>query len=393
VLHDRDIIVFGDDWGHYPSTMQHLGRVLSQHNRLMWVGSLGLRRPKVSLYDIIRAGKKLQNLLKGRDETGETITQVHPPVIPFHDSVMVRRLNERNIRTTLQKGMRRLGFSKPIVFSSSPLVGSLVGCFGETSSHYICLDDWSGFDRAFSCLLEEERKLLDKVDSCMAVSERLVQTRVPASGRVFYLPQGVDVDHFSRKNIPLPPRVASLPRPIVGFFGLLASFTNLELLATAARRHPDKSFVVLGRRAVDISAIQNIPNLHYLGEVPYEELPDYARSFDIGLIPFVINDLTTAANPLKALEYLALGIPVVSTDIPAVHRFQPMVHIAQDNDHFVELIGHALRSCGEEMARACTWQAAQFSWTRVVENVSDRVQEIEKEKARIRQLTTSGMAR
>src|SRR4029078_13293068 len=128
-----------------------------------------------------------------------------------------------------------------------------------------------------------------------------------------------------------------LPRPIVGFFGLIADWVDTDIMAAIARRYPTGSLVVVGKATTDVSALQKLPNVHLLGRKPYADLPAYCKAFDVAINPFRINELTLAANPLKVREYLAAGLPVVSTDIPEVHVLED-VRVGVDHDDFISQI-------------------------------------------------------
>jgi glycosyltransferase involved in cell wall biosynthesis len=382
----RDIIIFGDDWGRYPSTIQHIGKVLKNNHRIIWIGSLGLRKPTISIYDmkrVIEKGKKLINHRSHHQDFRTDVFQAHPFVIPFHDNRFVRMLNNGNLRREIIRVINEQKFDNSIVLTSSPLVGEIIGTLGESSSHYLCLDDFTLFDGAFKSLGRLEKELLQKVDSCFSVSEALLHTRKVNSGNNFILPQGVDTNHFSFKSKKVAQKIEKIKKPIAGFFGLLTSWIDLDLIVDAACKYPEINFVIIGKSVVDISIFNRTPNIFYLGEVPFSELPDYARAFDVGLIPFCINDLTIACNPLKLLEYLALGIPVVSTDLPEVRRFSKAIYIAKDSKDFINSIPLAIAENLPNMKDERISIAQRFSWDKITNNMLTTIFSIEQKKNRL----------
>lgn len=382
MIHSRDIVVFGDDWGWYPSTMQHIGRVLARSNRLLWIGSLGLRKPRLSLYDGLRVFTKARGMLGTTSRVSHApvnVTELHPFVLPFHDQHLVREFNAYNLRRQVLAAMARLEFQNPLFITSSPIVSRLIGRLGESSSHYVCLDDFTLFDRAFKCIASEESLVLRRIDSCFAVSDSLVKSRRAHNGNVFFLPQGVDTNHFDR-SVQAAPAVRQVSRPVIGFFGLLAPWVDLRLIIKVALAYPQTTVMLIGRSSVDMKSLQMPPNLLYLGEVPYEDLPSYACSFDVGLIPFHVNDLTVAANPLKLLEYFSLGIPVVSTDLPEVRKFSALSSVAKDDGDFIHLVGKALAEVSTDHCALRRQEAEKFSWTKLVYEMSERILGIDREK-------------
>ena len=383
MIKNRDIIIFADDWGWYPSTIQYIGKILAKYNRIFWIGSLGLRKPKFHFYDmrrfIVKGIKIIFN--KSIKKNPSSIILIHPPVLPFHDYKIIRRYNNYILKKTISKKVKHYDIKNPILITTTPIIPELIGKLGETSSYYICLDDFTKFDGAFKCIGNLEKELLNNVYACFAVSNSLMQSRKPASGNVFFLPQGVDTDHFQQINNKIPDKIRDIKNPIVGYFGLLASYIDLDLIVDCAKAYPDFSFVILGRYNVDISILNNLENIHYLGEVPYNNLPSYAKYFDVGIIPFKINELTIVSNPLKLLEYLALGIPVVSTKLPEVEKFKDNVFIAENNKQFIELLSEAVKDNQNDKKESRKKIAEKYSWYTITCNLSNIIENIEKSKS------------
>lgn len=382
MIENRDIIVFSSVWNRFPSTVQHIGEVLAKRNRILWVSGLGLRAPKLQLNDFRRIAENIAKLFKHRygSESNVPVIEVHPLVLPFYDNSIMRNFNKRHIRTVLLKKMKDLNFRDPVLFPSNPLVSDIVGTLGESSSHYLCVDDYSHFVGTFKSLPAIEKEILNKVDSVFSVADLLVRSRIPKSGRSYFLPQGVDVNHFKPAETPAPPDIASIKKPIVGFFGLVASWIDLKLIVKCAEKYPDYSFVIIGRPLVDTSIFSSAPNIKFLGEKPYQQLPRYAQEFNVGIIPFIINELTLASNPLKLLEYYSMGIPVVSTDLPEVRKFKDLVFISENDDQFIDFIGTALKDNLPERNAKRRKESERYSWESIVERISSVIETIELQK-------------
>jgi glycosyltransferase involved in cell wall biosynthesis len=124
----------------------------------------------------------------------------------------------------------------------------------------------------------------------------------------------------------------------------------------------------------DLKAIRDLPNVHLFGQRPYESLPAYARGFDVGIIPFRINNLTVRANPLKMREYLAAGLPVVATPLPEVAKYDGIVRIAEGRVEFARQIQHALKERGEPFLGRRVEAMRAESWERRVEEFSEHVE-------------------
>lgn len=382
MLNNRNIIVFSDDWGRYPSTLQHIGKVLSKCNRIIWVGSLGLRKPQFSITDLKRVVEKLKLMLFSQKKNliSEVII-VNPFIIPLHDIKVIRWINSFLLLFQLKRVLSKHNFTEPIVLTSSVIMDSIADKLSATSLHYFCLDDFTLFKGAFNCIQMLEKSILTRVDTCFAISETLKQSRVPAKGKSYFLPQGVEVEHFTLKSPKYVKDISRIPKPQIGFFGLIASWIDLKLVERCADAYPDFSFVFIGKHEVNIESLCAHKNIFLLGEIPYAELPKYAMEFDVGLIPFEINELTIAANPLKLLEYFALGVPVVATDLPEIRKFNDLVFIAKSKNEFIELIKVALDETSTESKRLKRKATAKkYSWGSIAETVSQIILKVDQNK-------------
>ncbi|MGE5430941.1 MAG: glycosyltransferase, partial [Syntrophomonadaceae bacterium] len=384
MLKNRDIIIFGDDWGRYPSTIQHIGRVLAKNNRLIWIGSLGLRKPELKLRDLKRAFQKISSVFK-KSSPGERVMspviELNPFIIPLHDFKLVRKLNKILLLRALKGAIEQYHFQNPVLITSSPVMSDVAGCLNESSIHYICLDDYSHFKGAFRRLMEFESNLLRKADSCFAVSETLVKSRKTQAGTSYYLPQGVELDHFSGRSMEIPGILKDVKKPVIGYFGIIAPlWTDVDLIIRAAKQYPDYQFLIIGRVEMDISGFDSAENIKFVGEIPYDRLPAYAQVFNVGMIPFEDNNLTKSCNPIKLYEYMALGIPVVSTELTEVRKFSDLVFVARDKEEFIKLIKTAVEDSTPERNQARRQKAMEYSWNAVTERISNVILSIESKK-------------
>jgi len=174
----------------------------------------------------------------------------------------------------------------------------------------------------------------------------------------------VDYDHFCQavsENLPVPADIADIPRPRLGFFGLIRDWVDVDMLSAVAQKRPEWHFVLIGDSTIDLEPYCVRPNLHFLGRKPYAELPAYCQQFDVGLIPFKVNELTRAVNPIKLREYLAAGLPVVSTPMPEVQQYAHLIGISDSVDSFISAVEVALagdvdaRDARSEAMRCETW--------------------------------------
>ena len=364
-LQGRDIVCISNDWHGDPLSKTHLMRLLARDNRILWVNSIGYRAPTVSRADASRAFKKLAAAFQPIREAEPNLFVMNPLAIPAYGRPWVRKLNRQFLRWQIRRGMRRLGFRKPISWSFLPSAAVVAGSLGEELVVYHCVDEFTQFSGVSTeALAEREQQLLRRANLVIVSAERLYRTKAPFNPSTVLVRHGVDFNHFRRAldaQTPIPADVAALPRPIIGFFGLIADWVDVELMAHVAKKFATGSLVILGKATTDVSALAELPNVHLLGRKPYEDLPGYCKGFDVAIMPFRINELTLNANPLKVREYLAAGLQVVSTAIPEVEVLG-QCRIASDKDAFVAEVEAALADPGSrqersEAIRAESWEA------------------------------------
>jgi glycosyltransferase involved in cell wall biosynthesis len=149
-----------------------------------------------------------------------------------------------------------------------------------------------------------------------------------------------------------------------------------------AQRHPDWSFVIIGRAMVDVTKYAVHENMLFLGRKPYAELPSYTKKFDAALIPFTLNELTRNVNPIKLREYFSAGLPTISSDMPEV-RFYEECLIAKSNEDYDALVQKALREDSPARRRARSDAMKRETWEEKVKALGLHIASV-KEKKRAR---------
>ena len=221
-----------------------------------------------------------------------------------------------------------------------------------------------------------ERQLMQRADVCFMTAHSLLESKKAINPNTFLASHGVDHAHFVKALAPatiMPAEIATLPHPIIGFFGLIHEWIDLDLLAKMARMHADWSIVLIGKSVVDVSALKSFPNIHLLGRRSYEALPGYCRGFDVAIIPFEVNELTRNVNPIKLREYLSAGLPVVLTDLPEVKFYGDHVYVARGHDEFVSKVEQAIREDSVEARQRRSDSMRGETWEARVTAVGDAV--------------------
>jgi glycosyltransferase involved in cell wall biosynthesis len=271
-------------------------------------------------------------------------------------------------------------FDDSVQWFYSPM--SAPGYLGQFGGHglvYDCMDELASFRFAPPDIADRERFVMSKADVVFTGGFQLFESKSKHHGNVHFYGCGVDVEHYGKARLDeteVPASVASLPKPVFGYFGVIDERLDYELVAALADRFPEASVVMAGPFAkVDRADLPDRPNIHWLGQQSYSDLPALVKGFDVCLMPFALNEATKYINPTKTLEYMAGGKPVVSTAIADVVRnFTPIVQVARTPEEFVDAVERAWRSPdagliaeGIERASAATWDGAVASMRRNIQ--------------------------
>ncbi len=231
---------------------------------------------------------------------------------------------------------------------------------------YDCMDDWDTFPEVGPPNIAEERRLIESADAFVVTAEAL-KTKFASLGKpAAVIRNAADFDFFSRATDG--EALEDTRRPIVGYFGAIADWTDLDLVAEAARRRPAYSFVLLGQNhGQDLSRLEALSNVKLLGQRPYAEMSKYLRAFDVCLIPFRLSDITHATDPVKLYEYFSLGKPVVATAMRELAAFGDLLYRAHDRDEFIRRIDDAVAESDPEIRRRRIEFARSNAWPARVE--------------------------
>jgi glycosyltransferase involved in cell wall biosynthesis len=383
----QNIICFAKDWSEDPTSNNQVMLVLARENKVLWLDSIAMRRPTfTSGRDLAKIWQKVRSFFRGAERPAPNLWVVTPIVLPFPHNKVAIAINRFILRATISHYRRKLGLREFQLWTFLPNAIEYVGSLGESLVVYYCTDDWSNFTYLDGQKMAAmERQLMQCADVCFMTASSLLESKKAVNPNTFLATHGVDHAHFVKALAPataVPVEVATLPHPIIGFFGLIHEWIDLDLLAKMARMHPDWSIVLIGKSMVDVSALKSFPNIHLLGRRPYETLPGYCRAFDVAVIPFEVNELTRNVNPIKLREYLSAGLPVVSTDLPEVEFYSEYVYVARGHDEFVSKVEQAVREDSVEARRRRSDSMQSETWQARVAAVGEAV--ISASNARLR---------
>ncbi|MBX7235124.1 MAG: glycosyltransferase [Caldilineales bacterium] len=293
-------------------------------------------------------------------------------------------LRRRDLRQTL----RRLDMARPLLWLFRYDLGEMVGQLDERLAIYHAVDEYSAYalgseqiegrDRR-QIIRQLEADLIRRVDLVFVTSPALLESKSPLHPHVVLVPNGVDVEHFARPAASVPPDIANLPRPLIGYAGVLNEKIDFDLLAAVAGQHPAWTFALVGPNALrnpdELRPLRQLGNVHLLGGKAVEALPAYVQRFDAALMPYRRNEWTRNISPLKLYEYLAAGIPIVSTSIPAIEPFAGVLWQADDAAGFAQALAAALAADSPDRRRRQQALAQAHSWDQRLEALSTAIQE------------------
>ncbi|SHG61517.1 glycosyltransferase [Massilia sp. CF038] len=253
--------------------------------------------------------------------------------------------------------------TKPVVWFYTPMALPLLQLFQPSLVVYDCMDELSAFKNAPQQLLERESALLKTADIAFTGGPSLYQAKRARHANTHCFPSSVDVAHFSKAldRTQGHPSQQSLAQPRLGYYGVIDERFDVDLLAAVANARPDWQLVMVGPVVkIDPASLPTNPNIHYMGQAKYEELPAYLAAWQVCLMPFALNESTKFISPTKVLEYMAAELPIVSTDITDVTKpYGHIVSIAHTPEEFVN-------ACEASLAMPAQRQASMREQMRAV---------------------------
>lgn len=340
---NRPLIVFGEDWGAHPSSTQHIVNVLGQTRPVIWLNSIGLRKPKLTQHDLVRVVNKVNSFIVNTPKQNKTTKRdnshfiiINPLVIPCANSWLSLKLSKLVLKWQLRLACKKLAIEDPIIWTSLPTSVDYLDLFDNAPCVYYCGDDFNsleGVDHQF--VSQKEDELVKKSSYIFTASEKMLD-RFP-SEKAINIPHGVNFSLFSNQVDSTP---CDLPRgkPIAGFYGSISAWLDQNLLVKTIQALPHWHFVFIGKIDCNVDKLQQFPNVYFLGTKPHKDLPKYIQNWNVAMLPFVNNKQIQMCNPLKLREYLASGTPVVTTNFNALQGYRHHLQVASTSTLFYQAI-------------------------------------------------------
>ncbi|HEX7720575.1 MAG TPA: glycosyltransferase [Pyrinomonadaceae bacterium] len=386
MLHGKSIICFGgeDWWYHHPHSKNHLMRRFARAgNKVIFVNSISMGLAPMKSGEILpRIRRKLKSYAKLARTTEEGITVVSPAVVPFFGSRAATAANRQLLTTQISSLARHRGLTNPILWIAIPTAVEVVGRLRESLVIYHVSDkyDANTMDHATDPLLirKMHERAIEAADLIFYSSRKLLAEAERGLEKSFLLEQAVDFDHWSTisGDIRVAEAVARIPQPRVGYFGAIEPWLiDQELIKQASRERPGWNWIFIGNKSRGLE-IEELPQVHFLPPISYEELPGYAAGFDVCVLPWNTEvPFTSYGSAIKVREYLASGKPVVISPLPEYESMSDVLRIGRSREQFLSLVDEALRENDAAMVKARQDAVRDGTWDSRAEWASGLIEE------------------
>jgi glycosyltransferase involved in cell wall biosynthesis len=358
------LVVFSDDWGRHPSSCQHLTQRLLSTHQVLWVNTIGMRRPALDWVTLSRGlGKIARWFGPKKTETKDANPRVlNPRMWPWFSGRVGRRLNRFLLARQLAPVLKSLD-SPVVAITTVPIVADLADVLAVDRWVYYCVDDfskWPGLDQEIIERMEE--RLVRRADVLIAVSEKLQDRLTQWDRTSTLLTHGVDLEHWKPAARGPAASLVGFERPLVLFWGLIDWRMDLDFLRRLATDMHGGTIVLVGPRSDPRPGVGAIPRVVHLPGVPYDELPRLADEAAVLVMPYRDVPGTRELQPLKLKEYLATGKPVVVRDLPANRVWADALDLASTPEDFSRLVLRRLAEGLPESQKSARQRLADESW-------------------------------
>jgi GT2 family glycosyltransferase/glycosyltransferase involved in cell wall biosynthesis len=360
-----DYIIWGViDWHFRHQRPQQLARTIAESGRRVFYISSDFR-------DDTRAGFDIEQLDAGGRLFQVKLYLKKPPTIYF-----VAPTNEviRQLRASIGRLLDWAAVCSVVSFVQHSFWYDIARVMPDSRLIYDCIDHHEGFGNNSNAIISLEHQLFEKADLTVTTSGWLDQLASKYSRQRILIRNACDFEHFSHK--PQTIYEDSKRRRIIGYYGAIANWFDQDLVEAVAIHFSDCCLLLVGADTVRAQErLGHLKNVVFLGEVEYSELPYYLHAFDVAILPFRINPLTLATNPVKVYEYLAAGKPVVSVRLPEVVAFDQLISTANSTEDFIGALDTILENKSTEREVQIRKQfASQQTWRHRTELLIDRAE-------------------
>ncbi len=377
----RDIVIIGLQPWYYEigSNCKNIALEFARHNRVLYVNTPINRKTYYSKEQ--NAGIRQHcDIIRNHGETlkpvQENLWQLYPgsivESINWLPSTMIFKainaINNKRFASDIQKAIEQLGFSDIILFNDNDFFNGydLKQLLKPSAYLYYCRDYLRGFSYWKKHGDALEPAMITKADAALANSLYLRDYCAGFNPQSFYIGQGCNLDLFDvQKNYSKPVELEHISSPIIGYVGALTTERlDIGIIELIAKANTNWNVVLVGPEdeAFQKSVLHDLPNVHFTGRKPLEQLPAYVKSFDVCINPQLINEITIGNYPLKVDEYLAMGKPVVATATKTMELFAEHTYLAKVPEDYPALIEKAWKENNKDLIEKRIAFAHTHTW-------------------------------
>jgi glycosyltransferase involved in cell wall biosynthesis len=295
-------------------------------------------------------------------------------------STVANYFNKKIFWSDIRKVLKKLELEDYMVWSYNPLLTDYFTELNGSAYIFDAVDDWSlhpSYQGIKDKLQENYTVISEKSDFIFTVANEL--GRKFNTEKSFWIPNGIDLVHYTSKYNVMDKKIADIPRPIIGYIGVILGRLDFDIVSFLAKSNPDKSIVLAGSYKGKlkhwdkelINKLMKFKNIHLLGFIPYDKSPMYIQQFDVAIIPHKTDTYVSSTNPMKMYEYLACGRPIVASPAPGIDMFSEILQ-ADNPEDFNKQVLKALKDDSPEKIKQRQELVHEHTWTKRV----DRMMEI-----------------
>lgn len=387
MLTGQSIVYFAQGpWNDLWRPQHQLMSVFARSNKVLYVERRPFLRPTLSA--LVRGELENSDLRRPRMEHVADHLYIHryPTWAPITGAPLLKGMTRAVSHGSLLRSMRALDMSDPIVWYSLPGMIDMIDDPPARLRIYHAIDEYTSYsnhtDASRRALAQREQALMAAVDAVVVVSQTLYDTKSPYNPHTYLVPNAVNYTSYQAAlaDPELPPELAAIPEPRVGYIGLIGDKLDYDMLLNLARNNPQWSLVFLG--TVRLSQQQHVwqtmvdlPNVYHLPAVSVQRVPYYVKGFQAGLMPNLQNLFAENCSPLKLYDYLAAGIPVASIDMPHARPFASHIYLAPTPGDFEQAVRAALADTDPQRRQERRQIAAQETWEARAQKLSEIIVE------------------
>lgn len=364
-----------------PQNSHHLMREAARRGyRVLYIDPLGLRRIRLQRKDIAKFFRRLRQASHPLVSVEDRINRLTPIGIPFQDTRFGAALNGRLLGVQIRRALWKMDARRSLLWSYSPHFLDLRSSLGSDLSLYYRVDDYTTAPQInLSYIEKQEASAVELADLCIAANTQSAEVLASARNRIL-VPNGIDLSVYGEEVLDEDP-TPDVGHPRLLFAGTFDTWVDTGLLRELALAHPDWSIVLAGEVKIPLESVTELPNVHFLGLLPYDELPALMAHCDVGMVPYFVNRFTTSACIGKIYQFLAMGLPVISTPVLSPSDYGDHVVCAPtDADAFGEAIATLLAEDNREKKASRRNYALQQTWAARFDAIESEIERLLAEK-------------